>query len=285
MKKLRKWNFMKISLIVAVYKDIEALSLIVEALKTQSYKNFELIIAEDNNASQMKNYVASIEGIEYKHTFHDDLGVRKSRSQNNGIIASTGDYLVFIDGDCIPHSKFIEGHAILAEEKKVLSGRRSNLGPKYSAKLRSKELLPLKFEKIFLRKFISIAKDSEEGHVEEGFWLNPKGFFFKKFLKDRNTQLLGCNFSCYKKDVEAINGFDEGYGASPLSDDTDISWRLKASGLELKSCRNVANVFHLFHKRSQKDATTENLMENFVANQKANRFVCEHGLNTHEGKQ
>jgi len=272
---------MKISLIAAVYKDIEALSVIVEALKMQTYKNFELIVAEDNNASEMRDYVTSIKDLEVIHVYQEDMGVRKSRSQNNAIMASTGEYLIFIDGDCIPHSKFIEGHAILAEDKKVLSGRRSNLGPKYSQKLRSKKLKPLEFEKLFLRKFISISRDSQEGHVEEGFWLNPKGFFFKTFLKERNTQLLGCNFSCYRKDMVSINGFDEGYGASPLSDDTDISWRLKALGLDLKSCRNVANVFHLFHKRKNTDATTDGLMEKFLENKKNNIYVCEEGLNTH----
>ena len=44
---------MQVSLIVAVYKDIEALSLIVKALKLQTYKNFELIIAEDNKSKKM----------------------------------------------------------------------------------------------------------------------------------------------------------------------------------------------------------------------------------------
>ena len=38
---------MKVSVIIAVYKDVEALELIIESLKNQTYKNFEVIIAED----------------------------------------------------------------------------------------------------------------------------------------------------------------------------------------------------------------------------------------------
>ncbi len=101
-------KFMKVSLIVAVYKDIEALDLIVQNLKLQTYKNFELVIAEDNNAAEMKEYIAGITGIEVKHTFQDDLGIRKTRSINNGILAAEGEYLIFIDGDCIPYTRFIE---------------------------------------------------------------------------------------------------------------------------------------------------------------------------------
>lgn len=272
---------MRVSLIIAVYKDIEALSIIVDALRHQTYKNFEVVVAEDNDSDEMKSYISSIKDLDIKHVFQEDLGVRKTRSQNNGILASSGEYLIFIDGDCIPHSKFIEGHVQLSEDKKVLSGRRSNLGPKFSQKLRDKQLTPLEFEHAFFRNFLKIAKDSEEGHVEEGFWLNPKGFIFRKFLKDRNTQLLGCNFSCFRKDIVAINGFDEGYGVSPLSDDTDISWRLQALGLDLKSCRNVAIVFHLFHKRSVKDPTSDEMMELFLDNKKHNRYICAEGLNTH----
>ncbi|MFY9082810.1 glycosyltransferase, partial [Aliarcobacter butzleri] len=40
---------MKISLIIAVYKDVESLELIIESLRNQTYKNFEVIIAEDGN--------------------------------------------------------------------------------------------------------------------------------------------------------------------------------------------------------------------------------------------
>lgn len=68
---------MKASLIVAVYKDIEALSLILDALKTQTYKNFEVIVAEDGNSQEMKDFLSKIEDLELKHTTQEDIGIRK----------------------------------------------------------------------------------------------------------------------------------------------------------------------------------------------------------------
>jgi len=238
---------MKVSLIVAVYKDIEALKLIIESLKMQTYKDFEVIIAEDNNAKEMKEYVASIDGLKVQHTFQEDRGVRKSRSVNNAILKSTGEYLIFIDGDCIPYTTFIESHVYLAKKSTALAGRRVNLGPMVSSKLRKGSLLAVKLEKSFIKNFLRLQHDSLESHIEEGIYINPKSFFYLR--KKKNISLLGCHYSCFKEDMLEINGLDESYGASPVADDTDIEWRLKKMGVSITSCRFAANLFHLYHKR------------------------------------
>ena len=274
---------MKVSVIVAVYKDIEALALIVDALKRQTYRDIELVVAEDNDAAAMRAYVASIEGLEVKHTFQEDDGIRKARSQNNGILASTGEYLIFIDGDCIPYTTFVEGHVRLSAPGRVLSGRRVNLGPRYSALLRSGRLSARALEASFAWRYPLIAHDAVEGHSEAGFRLDPDGWFYRTLRKNASTSMLGCNFSLYKAQMVALNGFDESYGATSYSDDTDLQWRFAAKGLELRSCKNVANQFHLYHERvrAQESIPTPEIRDRFLANKAAGRFVCERGLNTH----
>lgn len=274
---------MKVSLIVAVYKDVEALGLIIEALKTQTYKNFEVIVAEDGKSNEMKTYIKNIKGIEVKHTIQEDLGIRKTRSLNNGILATSGEYLVFIDGDCVPFSTFIEGHILLAEKGFVISGRRVNLGIKYSTMLRRNEITPYQLEKSFCYRYFAIAKDSTEGHTENGFYIHPDSVIYKYFLKNRNsnTNLLGCNYSCYRQDMININGYDESYGETAVGDDTDLQWRFKAIGIKFKSAKFIANVFHLYHSRSFRtiDPTEAlNLMEH---NQENNLFVANKGLTEH----
>ena len=92
--------------------------------------------------------------------------------------------------------------------------------------------------------------DILEGHIEAGFYMNPKTVFYKLFLGNReHTSLLGCNYSCYKEDMLNINGIDESYGPSPVADDTDIEWRFRKLGIKIKSCKFAANIFHLYHKR------------------------------------
>ncbi|WP_421847907.1 glycosyltransferase [Marinomonas sp.] len=271
---------MKVSLIVAVYKDIEALSLIVESLKTQTYKNFELIVAEDNNGDSMREFVNTVNDIEVIHTSQDDIGIRKSRSQNNAILASTGEYLVFIDGDCIPYSTFIENHALLAKQGQVLAGRRVNLGPKYSEKIRAGKMNTLKLEKQFIWRLPSLLKDGQESHLESGLLLNPKGSIFQKWIYPKSPKILGCNFSCFKKDLIEINGFDEAYGESALPDDTDIEWRFKAYGLTIRSCKFAANQFHLYHSRTYRDNIFDDF-ETMYSRQSQGLYKAQKGLDTH----
>ena len=281
---MKNSNQFRVSLIVAVYKDIEDLGLIIQALQTQTYKNFEVVIVEDNNSQEMKDYISNIENLDVKHTFQEDKGIRKTRSLNNGILASGGDYLIFIDGDCIPYSTFIESHVKLSEVGYIVSGRRCNLGPKYAGYLREKKLLPIKLEKTFLLRFLFIAKDSIEKHVEAGFYFNPEGFFYKKFIKNRksNTNLLGCNYSCFKSEMIKINGYDEGYGETAVGDDTDLEWRFKAIGLKIKSARNVANIFHLYHDRGfREEISCKDELDKMERNKKNNKYVCDKGLQQH----
>ncbi len=276
---------MKVSVIIAVYKDIEALELILEALKKQTYKNFEVIVAEDNNAVEMKKCIDRYaQELDIKHTFQEDDGIRKMRSLNNGILASSGEYLIFIDGDCVPYTTFIEGHVALAEKDYIVSGRRCNLGPNYSRMLREKKIASWELERQFFWRFLSITKDAKEGHTEAGFYFSPNGWFYKTFLKKRNsnTNLLGCNYSCFKEAIVSINGYDEGYGQTPIGDDTDLEWRFKSAGYKFKSAKNVANLFHLYHDRSfRDDISIGKEWEKFQQNKKLNKFVCEEGLNTH----
>lgn len=273
---------MKVSLIIAVYKDLEALTLIIESLKNQSYKNFEVIIAEDGQDSKIKDFIESVADLNIIHITQEDIGVRKSRSQNNGIKNSSGEYLIFIDGDCILYSDFIERHLALGSPSHIISGRRVNLGPKYSSLLRNKTITSLWLERYFIKKYFDIAKDAKnEKHTEEGLKVKPFGFFHKMLhlkYKNKEVSILGCNFSCYKQAMIDINGFDEGLGNSAYASDTDLEWRFKGMGYKIISGKYITNQFHLFHKR-KKGVFERGLLEQIQVNQKNKKFFCDLGLN------
>ncbi|MFA7091074.1 MAG: glycosyltransferase [Arcobacteraceae bacterium] len=270
---------MKVSVIIAVYKDVQALELIIESLKQQTYKNFEVIIAEDGQDEHMKAFVNSITSLEVKHTTQEDLGVRKSHSQNQGIKASSGEYLIFIDGDCILYSDFIEKHLSVAAPLNIVSGRRVNLGPKYSSMLREKIITSNWLEKNFVRKYFDIANDAkEEKHTEEGLKIKPFGWIHQLLLlRKKELPLLGCNFSCYKKAMYHINGFDESLGNSAYASDSDLEWRFKGLGYKIVSAKYIANQFHLFHKRKV-GVFERGMVEQIEKNQEKNQFKCIKGI-------
>jgi len=249
----------RVSLIIAVYKDVEALELIFDSLAHQSYKNFEVVVAEDGECVEMRESVIAARGrydFEIAHTTQEDLGVRKSKSQNNAIRASSGEYLIFIDGDCLLYSHFIENHLLLSAEKHIVTGRRVNVGPKYSEMLRQRAIDALYLEKNFMRKYFDIKEDAkEERHSEEGFEIKPMGIIhtLMRKLRKKEFPLLGCNISFYKNAIVEINGFDEGLKNSAMASDTDLEWRFKGLGYSIVSARYIANEFHLYHKRSPND--------------------------------
>lgn len=270
---------MKVSVIVAVYKDVEGLSLIIEALKNQTYKNFEVVVVEDGESPEMADFVASVVGLEIKHTTQEDKGVRKARSQNNGLLAATGEYLIFIDGDCIPHKNFVEGHVKLSEEKTALSGRRMNVPIEMAQEIRKGHLNIRDIEE-HLWKYSYLAF-SKEVRFKQAIYIDPDSFLYK-IVSSRNASasILGCNFSCFKKDMVDINGFDESYGETAIPDDMDWEWRFEASGVKLKSCKNVAIIYHLDHKiHDRGDASA--YLKIMYERKRNKQFVCEEGLNTH----
>ncbi|HSW38586.1 MAG TPA: glycosyltransferase [Acidobacteriota bacterium] len=274
---------MKVSLIIAVYDDVGALDLIMSALRHQTYGNFEVVVAEDGESPAVRDYVGSIRGLDVRHTTQEDRGIRKARSLNNGIIAGSGDYLVFLDGDCVPYSTFLEYHVRLAEPRQVLTGRRVNLGPRYSEKLRKHEITSLQLEKTFLVRWPLIALDARERHSENGITFTPGGRLYRLLIKNqRNTSLLGCNFSCFRETMFAVNGYDEAYGETSYADDTDLEWRFKAIGMELRSCKNVANIFHLYHSRShRKHINEDEARKRYEENRRNRLFECRQGIKQH----
>ena len=247
-KRLMSEN-LRISLIVAFYKDLEALDLIIRSLKKQSYSNFELVVAEDNNAQETRDYLESVHGLDILHTSQADNGIQKARSVNNAILASTGDYLVFIDGDCVPHRHFLRAHAELAHEGTILTGRRVNLGPTVSRMLRKHSLRATTLQYLYPLATPLLALDKAT-HVAQGLFFEPRNWIYSRIIAKRkktNLSLLGCNYSCYKADMMEIGGYDECYGETALADDTDLQWRFRLLGLQTRSCKMAAIVYHLYH--------------------------------------
>ncbi len=98
----------KISVIVATYNWPQALRLSLESLKTQSDRNFEVIIADDGSRSDTRELIDTIRAdfpVPIEHVWIEDDGCRKTVVGNLAIAASHGDYLVFIDGDCIVQTR------------------------------------------------------------------------------------------------------------------------------------------------------------------------------------
>ena len=271
---------MLVSIIIPTYKDIQALELILDALKNQTYKNFEVIVAEDDDSVDTKNFLASYGAVfNIKHYSQEDKGWRKAKAMNGAISIAKGDYLIFFDGDCIPYTTFVEAHVILSEKNRVLCGRRVNTGDLMTKKLRDKEVSISMIENNYLAFWKQFKRDAAR-HIEQGIYFSPKCFLYAVLIKilDKKKSLVGCNFSVFKDDMLKINGFDESYPSGDVADDVDVEWRLNAIGVYNKSCRYAANLIHLNHPRKDRREAHKNNYKLMQEKQKRDEVQCLDGI-------
>lgn len=266
-----------VAVIISVYKDLEALKLIINSLQSQTRVPNEIIIAEDAQHSEIKEYLDSLTYDNVIHLSHKDIGWRKEKILNDAIRITHSEYLIFIDGDCIPYKNFVNAQLELSEKNTALCGRRSEPGPLFSKKLRNGEMNVQEYQKKYLLNYTKLIQDDTR-HIDEGMVFSPHSIIFKLIHKfgRKNSHIVGCNWSCYKEDILKINGFDEDFILPTTGEDTDIERRMRHFGIKMKSCRNAAAVVHLYHKSifdKSISSQTEALMET-----KKDIFVCINGI-------
>jgi glycosyltransferase involved in cell wall biosynthesis len=263
-----------VSLIVSYYKNLTNLSLILKALHQQSTFNFEVLISEDDSNPETEAFLAKhAEKFNFKIQHLKQLvddGFRKNSMLNRSIQAANSEKLVFIDGDCIPHKDFIASYLEHIEEGFVFWGRRVMLGDKFSQKLlRDKNVNALRFINLLF---------SDSKKVKEAIY-SPS---LRLSNSTKGRGLKGCNWGILRKHLLEINGFDEDYISAAVGEDSDIEWRLTATGVQLKSMKNKAIVYHVHHPRGYSDAGVQKNIAMMEQRIKENAYVCKNGIEKKE---
>lgn len=97
-------NSLKISVLIPCYNQAAYIEQVVNAILTQTTLPDEIIVVDD---ASLDNSVSILKGLPVKiirHTTNQGL----SQARNSAINASTGDILIFIDGDAIASPGLIE---------------------------------------------------------------------------------------------------------------------------------------------------------------------------------
>ncbi|MBX7043163.1 MAG: glycosyltransferase [Ignavibacteria bacterium] len=270
------------SLVISVYDKTRELDLIFHALLNQdlNMKRIEVIIAEDG----MNKDIASLSGkwsaegtLNIEHITQEDKGFRKNRILNKAVTASSSPYIIFIDGDCIPHPEFVSAHLNNAEPNTVLCGRRVNLTRKRSEEMTSSEIASGKYARSRFSDIVHSAlnkqKPGYEHNAEEGIIIRQEGL--RKLLMNEDEHILGCNFSVHKQMLLNINGFDENYEGPGLGEDSDVEYRLRLTGARFRSVRNLAIVYHMYHPKTIEQPRN---MEYFLGVKSRNISYCSNGI-------
>lgn len=265
----------KASLIISIYKNIDALRVIFYALELQSEPDFEVIISEDGQDNKVKKFLdeQTLANKRITHLTQTDIGFTKNKALNHAVSGAVSNYVIFIDGDCVPHKHFIKHHIQNAQPKFVCSGRRAELGPVFS-KLITKHLGIYKLicNSIF---YVCLSLPAKIDHAKN-FEAGLCSKLLHKTTFKKPTRILGCNFSCFKDDLININGFNEDYTSPGIGEDTDIDWRLRQTNVKIKNIKFLSPVYHLYHQHKfQASTRNRQLFDNTIATKK---IVCKHGI-------
>src|SRR5437899_7053916 len=118
---------MTVSLIISTYHRPEALAKVLAGVSRQTRWPGEILIADDGSARPTRGLIEKWKNqsqAAVHHIWHADAGFRKTIILNKAIKEARNEYIVFLDGDCVPHAQFIADHEILAEKGFWVQGRR-----------------------------------------------------------------------------------------------------------------------------------------------------------------
>lgn len=233
-----------ISVIISTYNSKEWLKKVLIGYNFQTLQNFEIVIADDGSKDDTKRMIAEFEAnYPITHVWHEDNGFQKSQILNKAILACKTDYIIMSDGDCIPRKDFIEVHNTYKEPGYFLSGGYYKLTMPISEKI---DFKTIENQTCFNLKWLlsNGLKKSFKNNKLNSFGAKAK--LLNKLTPTKATW-NGHNASGWKKDILAVNGFDERmqYGGQ----DRELGERLVNLGIKSKQIRYSAIVIHLDHPR------------------------------------
>jgi glycosyltransferase involved in cell wall biosynthesis len=225
----------KLSLIISAYNQRAALEKILHGLSLQKSAPDEILVADDGSSDGTRELIEDWQdkmAVPVRHYWHPDNGFLKTTILNKSVAASTGDYLVFLDGDCVPHQKFIADHRGLAERGFWVQGRRCFVREPFVA-----EFIPGK---------TPVWRWALRGRIARPF--KSIRLPLPIVRRDRGQRgILGCNMAYWRDDLVAVNGFDESYQGRGMGADSDLGSRIYNLGRTRKFVYGRALVYHLDH--------------------------------------
>lgn len=250
------------TVIISFYNKLNVLKLVLSGFERQSAENFEIIIADDGSpeavVDALKNHIRN-SPLAISHVWHEDRGWQKNTILNRAIVAARSDYIIIVDGDCIPHRHFIREHLQAKGHHLVLTGRRVLLSKKVSESLTTKRVRKGFLEHVFFPWMLLERLTGKGAFVENALYI--RWHWIRKKLNKKDRGLLGSNFSLHKEDLLAVNGFDERYQAPYVGEDTDLEYRLRLHGFAFRHLKHLAIQYHVFHPRQPMDESNYALLE------------------------
>jgi len=197
---------MRLTVIIPTFNRKETLKTTLLSLSGQTFKDFDVIVADDGSTDGTKEMVSALQ-VPYpiKHLWQKNAG--RSAARNMGLAQSSGEIILFIDDHIIVDKRLIEEHVITHDRfkdagVKVVRGR--------------VEFIETAAEAPKTTDYIS------QERIKSPSWENEP---IRMFITN--------NISVEKKAILSVFGFDEDFKEYGLQD-AEMGYRLKAAGYRFK---------------------------------------------------
>jgi glycosyltransferase involved in cell wall biosynthesis len=260
---------MTISLVINTFNQPDYLNRVLNAVSRQSELPEEVLVADDGSENETKTLLdrwRTAQSFRCEHVWQEHQGFRRARILNLAIAAARGDCLIFLDGDTVPHPRFVADHRALAVESQFVQGHRALVGEKAAAWFGKNDFSADRRRAIFQNQ-ISGLKNSFR-------W--P---FTVRTFKNHLRGIRGCNLAIWRDDLVHVNGYNEaftGWGR----EDSELAVRLMNAGVRRLDVRGRALCFHLWHPPVSRAelAGNDELLAKAITGKHTR---CEQGLSRH----
>jgi glycosyltransferase involved in cell wall biosynthesis len=244
----------QISVIVPTYDRPDALAAVLRGLSRQTDRHFEVVIADDGSGAATAAVIAQWQGkvgVPLRHVRQEHDGFRAAEIRNRAILASTGGYCVFLDGDCIPRADFLAQHRALAEPGWFVAGNRILLSPELTTQIFAHDIEP---ERWGLASLL-VRWPRHVNRLMPALRL-PFGPL-RKAAPSRWEGARTCNLAVARADLDRVDGFDASFAGWGL-EDSDLAIRLIHAGVRRKDGRSATGVLHLWHPAYDRGGLADN---------------------------
>ena len=256
-----------LALVINTYNQPQYLSRVLEAVAAQSQLPDEVLVADDGSGPETQEvftlWAVRQKGLHPQHVRQEHKGFRRARVLNQAIARARSGYIVFVDGDTVPHPLFVADHKQLRATGAFVQGHRALLkerGADWFGRGR--------FSSDRRRAFWT---GQLQGLKHAYRWPWP-------MIRQRSDLrgVRGCNLAIWRSDLLNVNGYNEdfiGWGR----EDSELAVRLMNSGVRRLDVRGRALCYHLWHPVVSR-ASLEVNDEILAAAQRSGAKRCQHGV-------
>lgn len=238
-----------ISVIVTTYNRPDALRAVLAGLLAQTDRTFEILVADDGSRDDTRELVERLgrdSVIPLRHVWQEDTGFRAGAARNRAAALARGEYLVFLDGDCVPRPDWIAQHRALAQRGWMVAGNRVLLSETFT-RLVLASGTPIHQWTEVQWQAAEARGDINRTRPLKRYSLGP----LRKLAGRRWQRVRTCNLGVWMKDFRSVNGFDEAFEGWGF-EDSDLAVRLINHGTRRKEGAFATGVLHLWHRENDR---------------------------------